>query len=762
MAAIVAVIGVALLTRYAMGSGPSMPGLTVIGNAIPGHSITLKGNNFSAGHKVKVALDNQPLASGDQNKQVTETQHTSMMSILTLLASQAPPADNWITVNSDGTFTVIVPIDAHWDKGSKHSLSVYGQDNKLIASTGFQVVAPSLALCVVVGAHAAISLGPITEGDSQTVSTPFKLCSGGSGDLDWTSSWDQQQAPWLQLAQGGHLKAQQAQQIQISASAQNLTAGSYTADITFTGSPGNTKVALKVTLLVQPKNAPQTCIQADPSKLSFTSQQGQAAAASKDLVLTNCGDAGTWAAVVSTDDGTNWLQVSSTTNSINKGETQHLKVGASATQLSTGTYTGHIIFGTGPQSARVDVTLTVNPNPACITVDSQNLNVALTLGQDKSVTRNITLQNGNDCGAGSWSASSDASWLNTNPASGSVGSGGSANIKVGVSIAGLDLGHYTGHITLNPSSTTITVHLEVKRPPLCAAVSPDTLDFTMTQGDRPTNQGVTISNGRGCDSGPWSASSNASWLSTNPASGSLNVGGSVDIKVGVSASGLAPGHYTGHIAFNPGSLMLTVHLTILPPPCVAPSPDTLNFTMSQGDGPASQGVTISNGNGCGAGSWSASSNASWLSIHLAGGQINVGGSVDASVAVSVTGLAPGKYTGHITLSPGSAMLTVHLTVLPPPCPTPSPSTLNFSVSHGGGSSSQNVTISNGSGCGAGSWSASSDVSWLNVGPAGGSINASGSATVSVRVSTAGLAPGKYTGHITFGPGSAMLTVNLTV
>src|SRR5437660_1868926 len=96
----------------------------------------------------------------------------------------------------------------------------------------------------------------------------------------------------------------------------------------------------------------------------------------------------------------------------------------------------------------------------------------MTLGQYKSVTRNMTLQNGNDCGAGSWSASSDAPWLNTNLASGSIGSGGSANIKAGVSIAGLDLGHYTGHITLNPSSTTITVHLEVKRPPLVATVRP--------------------------------------------------------------------------------------------------------------------------------------------------------------------------------------------------------------------------------------------------------------------------------------------------
>ncbi|HEX3639840.1 MAG TPA: BACON domain-containing carbohydrate-binding protein, partial [Ktedonobacteraceae bacterium] len=704
-ATLVVVVGVMLLLAHfhsspASGSpapgGGGTPTLTLQGKAMPGQSITLTGSHFRPS-KAVVMLDGQPLGSGDQNQHPSGAPLADMMNVFSLLTSQTPAVGGWITVNNDGTFTVDIPINSHWSNGSKHFLNVYGQDSKFITSTTFTVAtAPSLARCVA-GSDPVVHLGPLTEGNSQTVSTPFQLCSTGSGDLDWTSSWGQNQASWLQVPHSGHLTAPQSQRIQISASAQNLTAGSYTADVTFTGSPGNSKVVLKVTVLVQLKDpqtgvlnntqpsggqnntqsssgtSPQMCIKADPSKLSFTSLQGQTAPVSQNVAITNCGDTGTWAAVASSDDGADWLGISSTTNSIGKGETQPLTVNISPGQLPAGVYTGHITLSMGSQATKVDVILTVNPNPPCLTASVKQFDVVLPADQGDPVTHKVTLHNGDTCGAGDWSASSDAPWLGTDPTSGSINPGGSTDVNIGVFIGGLDPGQYTGVITFNPSSVAIVVHLTILPRP-CLSVKPSTLDFTVTQGYGSFSHDAELSNGSSCSGTSWSASSDVPWLSINPTNGSIDPGGNAN--VGVLIGVLDPGQYTGHITFKPGSAAITVHLTInkiSPPgqqPCrkVSPSPSALHFALTQGDSPSYQDVTIrsTSTSSC---PWSASLDAPWLNADPTSGSINPGGSTTVSVGVSADGLKPGRHTGVITFQPGSARITVHLDISCD-CPTP--------------------------------------------------------------------------------------------
>jgi hypothetical protein len=582
IAIITTTVFVAYMHPFSSSAPTPSPKITLTGQAILGQSIILKGSNFPSDGKVIVTLDNQSLAGMGHSTQVPETTPVSMMGELLLFAFQSPISGNWVTISHDGTFAITIHVNEHWSEGSVHVLRMYGQDGKFITSIDFKAVSgvllkPSLAPCIIATApQTTMNIGPVTEGASQIVSMPFQLCTSGSGKLDWTSSWDQQQAPWLQIDQNGQLTAPQSQQIQIRASAQNLNAGTYTADVTFSSSSGNSKVVLQVTFLVQPKNT-VTCMQANQPVLSFTGQ----------------------------------------------------------------------------------------------------------LGQGSPASQTVTIQNGSGCGAGPWSASSDASWLSANPASGSIDVSGSATINVNASLAGLNAGQYTGHITFSPGLATITVNLTVKLPPTCLSVNTSTLNFSVTQGNVPSNQSVTIKNGNQCSAGSWSASSDASWLSANPASGQIGTGGNAPISISIASSTLSAGSYMGHVTFSAGSSMATVtaNLTVMPKPCISAQPTSLTFSSTaNGADPNPQSVTIST---CAqrAGTVSASvdsGSTSWLQVS-GGGSISASGQLPFSVSVSPSsaGLAAGRYTGTITFvittsDNVSAQVTVSVTLSVSSGVTPTP------------------------------------------------------------------------------------------
>jgi hypothetical protein len=107
------------------------------------------------------------------------------------------------------------------------------------------------------------------------------------------------------------------------------------------------------------------------------------------------------------------------------------------------------------------------------------------------------------------------------------------------------------------------------------------------------------------------------------------------------------------------------------PPAIGASPTSLAFAGTQGAAnPASQTVNISNTGG-GSLSWSASDNASWLTVNPASGTGN--GVVTVSVATGT--MAVGTYNGSITLSAiGVSPFTVPVTLVVAPSPTPSPIT----------------------------------------------------------------------------------------
>ena len=87
------------------------------------------------------------------------------------------------------------------------------------------------------------------------------------------------------------------------------------------------------------------------------------------------------------------------------------------------------------------------------------------------------------------------------------------------------------------------------------------------------------------------------------------------------------------------------------PPSISASPSSLGFTASVGaPNPPSQTITISNTGGGSALSWTASSNASWLSVAPASGTTPS----TLTVSASTSGLPSGSYSGVITITSAGA------------------------------------------------------------------------------------------------------------
>jgi hypothetical protein len=530
----------------------------------------------------------------------------------------------------------------------------------------------------------------------------------------------------------------------------------------------------------------QPCLSVDSQSLAFTSTQGQGDPAAQAVMLTNCGPAGSWSAA--TANGSGWLSVTPGNDNLNAGASENVTVAVSTSKLSANTYNDQIIFKLGSRSVTVKVLLTVQPPPACIQANPTRLSLP-------DGSNMITLTN---CGGtGTWSPSittdNGGNWLGLHQKGGPLDSGTSTEVFTRLDDIGLNSGtKYTGHITFTittssgaQNTATVDVTYYIPPQPPCIQANTKSLTFSATQGQGdPAPQTVTISN---CsDPGSWSASeatdSGSNWLSLSPASGSMNTGDHQDITFTVSSANLAPGTYTGNATFaikissgKQSSVTVQVMLTIQPPqpPCIQASTQSLTFTATQGQGdPAAQAVTLTN---CGpAGSWSAATanSSGWLSVNPSNGNLNAGGTQDASVAVSTGKLSPGTYTDQIifTLGSSSAKVDVTFTVQPPPAPpciNASAQSLTFTATQGRGDpAGQAVTISN---CGdTGNWSASvstSDgASWLGASSTSGTLNNGASQDITIAVSNT-LAPGTYTGQVTFtiqtSTGTTSVTVNVT-
>jgi len=199
------------------------------------------------------------------------------------------------------------------------------------------------------------------------------------------------------------------------------------------------------------------------------------------------------------------------------------------------------------------------------------------------------------------------------------------------------------------------------------SLSSSQLQFAYTiGGSPPASQSVSISSSTATTLS-WSAASNAGWLIPGSQSGTTPA----TLTISVNTTALTPGPYTGAITVTATGAsnspqMISVHLTVLgQPPLIALSSTRANFAYTTGGTvPPAQQFALSNSGG-GTLTWSAASNANWLSVSPPSGTATS----TLTVVVIPSSLPPGPYSGVVTITASGASnspqaITVTLTVSP--------------------------------------------------------------------------------------------------
>lgn len=280
-----------------------------------------------------------------------------------------------------------------------------------------------------------------------------------------------------------------------------------------------------------------------------------------------------------------------------------------------------------------------------------------------------------------WTAASDAPWVTINS-----NANGKGSASVTFTVASTDG---------PPRTTTLTIagqHFSVTQSEGCSyEISPASYAFDAAGGTRT----VSVTAGTGC---PWTAASNADWISIQTSTGS----GPSTVTVNISPTGGPSRTGTATIA---GQI-----LTVTQSPGCTFDVSPASFTVGAAGGTLTINVTSTNG--CG---WSTSSNDAWITI-ASGGSGTGSGTVTIAVAAATGPSRSGTLTvagRTVTIAQGDGCVLAI-----------SPDSQSFPSSGGTGS----VTVTGGNGCG---WTAKSNQSWVTV-----TSNASGSGNGTVNFTVA--------------------------
>lgn len=206
-----------------------------------------------------------------------------------------------------------------------------------------------------------------------------------------------------------------------------------------------------------------------------------------------------------------------------------------------------------------------------------------------------------------------------------------------------------------------------------------------------------------------------------------------------------------------GASSVTFDVAWSPLPAISVSPASLSFSTQQGTNPGNQTATISNNGSPGStlnwnSSISYSSGSGWLSLSPAlGNGIAQGGSQNISVIVTSASLGVGTYNATVTIddqagdfliAPASFGVTLTVSAAPPTISL-SPASFNFSGQQGGANPpSQTLQITNTGPAGSTlNWSGSDNATWLSLSPVSGSLGSGNTSNVTVSVNSAGLTSG---------------------
>ncbi len=744
-----------------------------------GAMITLHGSNFSPGGRVGLSYN--------ANIPIVDTGGKSV-----------------IAADKQGNFTDTVIVEPEWQAGQH---AIHAEDALLhkIASFMLTVTGQSPSLRP---AHLQLSANTLDlgSGDQATNSVQtVTLTNLGGGQVAWQTSVTQ---PWLQLSpNNGIFAGSQDLKIVVAADRANLKVGSYAASVIFVSDAGRLSlpVKMKVTLL-QPGHA--AVLQLSPAVLSFNSSDGGSNPPAQVITVSNPGvQPLQWNITSVTSDASSWLSVAPESGIVATDGSEAITVSVNNSMLLPGVYSGVVTFansGTGPvknspQSVYVSLTVT----PQCVLqVSPGSLTFASAYAQPAPAAQVINVGVAEGCSTQMhWSAkvttNKGGNWLKVNRNGGTSGVT-PAHPVVGVNVAGLTPGTYTGAIIFSATSSTQTLPVTLTIGPPTApglTTTPVTLSFNAVVGhSSPVPQTITITNSGG-GTLTWDAakatSVGGSWLTITPVAGTLAPRASASVTVTTKLlPSLVPGTYNGTITITgsdnsgksaPGSpQQIPVSFAVQAACAVSVSPMALAFSGVIGQAnPAAQGVTISATGACEHKlDWTATittaSGGTWLATAPTTGQVSTTHSATTDVGVALAGLSAETYTGTVSISAvdhvthrqvGPAQDIAVTLAARPPCTLQAPSSTGetFNAEEGSNPATQTFTIGVIGAC-VGSViitptvTLASGSGWLAISPARAAVTSGGSATFTVTVTSAALTAASYAGSISLSAVNRGITI----
>lgn len=290
----------------------------------------------------------------------------------------------------------------------------------------------------VIKAQLSASVPTLDFGSSQTNASFTISNSTGVGSITWTAA---SSVNWLSVSPTSGSLSTSASTINVIANRSGLTFGNYTAAINLTSNAGN--IVIPVTLTVLNPNAPQLTV--SPSVLQF----GNATT----TIAMNVQNTGTgtlnWSAIPSQS----WISLSKTSDSVTGSES--INVTVSRNSLSSGSYSGQIVFSSNGGSQTVSVSMNI-PSVPVLSVSPSSLNF------DSTKTQLSFSINNTGSGSLTWSDSSSQSWMTISPKSGT----NTGTVNVTVNRIGLSSGNYSGNVNLisNGGNTNVSIAMSVAQP----------------------------------------------------------------------------------------------------------------------------------------------------------------------------------------------------------------------------------------------------------------------------------------------------------
>jgi uncharacterized protein (TIGR03437 family) len=726
--------------------------------------------------------------SAAQTVQVTTTNST------TVIVSVNQP---WLVVSggqrsfntSGGTPTnVPVQVDA---RGLAPSQTPYGGTITFTIS-GASVTA-AVNVSATVTSNSALSASPsslmftATQGanvgnpQSQTVTI-----SSSAGTLNYTSTVQTQSGSgnWLLLTNPSGTTGS-GTGITVSVNPAGLTPATYTGTITVQSATTADSVQIPVTLTV---TANATLSVSPTTFQPFLYQINQAVPPAQQLTLTASSGSVTYS--ISTSSSATWLIVNPPSGTANPTSTVTLSVNPSG--LNPGVYSTSLIItpSGGSSLAGIPVQLVVSNNPL-LKLSTNVLSFSASFAGQNPADQQVQVTTTGGAGSVGFTFSSDSSWLTAT----SSGSTTPATLTIHANSQGLQVGTYTGTITVRPTngdqySESIVVTLTVGNVSTLVA-GPPALMFSyetsqtpppaqvvqLTSLGQPASFTVATSTGGTCG---------ANWLQETPTSGTTPA----TITVSVITTGLQPGLCSGTItvSYNSGSgntsLSIPVTLQIASTPLLNIGfPSTPNGfgleVVQQNSGSITRtlSLTSTDPNSPVSFNVSAASASNWLFVTPSG---NATTPQNVSVLITPSGLSPGTYTGTITIGSGAssppsllANVSIPITLVVNPNVTVAVSPtgpLSFTMAQNGPvPAAQTLTLTSSGGSGA-TFSATvqqvTGGTWVQVSPTSGSANGQISVSL-IPQAVAALSQGTYTNQITLAFQNAAtspitITVNLTV